>query len=189
MNASICRAKPSEICRVLWRLCWPLVSLVVKAARVLYRAGHWELWSLSCQPGWYCVPGHHRMSQICRSLGRVSALGAALKGSPLSFPERGPPSSWGASSWHWAAPASGDRVIQAQRSCSSLFCVVIFRFFWFHCFAEVFLIGLLSSPRAVFVVSSCLIADFCGGTKARPRLCHFGPLLLKASVCWTEKVL
>ena len=91
------------------------------------------------------------MSQICRSLGRVSALGAALKGSPLSFPEWGPPSSWGASSWHWAAPASGDRVIQAQRSCSSLFCVVIFRFFWFHCFAEVFLIGLLSLPRAISV--------------------------------------
>ena len=46
-------------------------------------------------------------------------------------------------------------------------------FFLFHCFAEVFLIGLLSSPRAVFVVNSCLIADLCGGTKARSSTLPF----------------
>lgn len=30
-----------------WQLCWPLDSLVMNAAGVLCRAGHWELWSFS----------------------------------------------------------------------------------------------------------------------------------------------
>ena len=184
MNANICRVKTSEICRVLWRLCWPLVSLVVKAARVLYRAGHWELWSLSCQPGWHCVPGHHSMSQICRSLGRMNPLYGALKGSPLSFPE-------GGLLLAEELPL-GTKQRQPQgtgwyrhKEAVLLFFVWLFSdffffFFWFHCFAEVFLIGLLSSPRAVFVVNSCLIADLCGGTKARSSTLPFWPIITES---------
>ena len=56
----------------------------------------------------------------------------------------------------------------------------IFFFFWFHCFAEVFLIGLLSSPRAVFAVNSCLIADLCGGTKARSSTLPFWPIITES---------
>ena len=35
-----CVAKASETCRGLWQICWPLVSLWMKSARFVCRAGH-----------------------------------------------------------------------------------------------------------------------------------------------------
>lgn len=77
-----------------WQLCWLSVSLVVKAAGVLCRAGHWEPWALQCPR---LILGSSCSSSLFLAISIYLALLASGWGKTEEDPSCDAPEGWG--SW------------------------------------------------------------------------------------------
>lgn len=114
-------------------LCWSLVSLVVKAAAFVCRAGHWKPRSLLHGCYWQpllflLIPVHLCISQLChwsqvKSMWGLHAVPWKAREAHSFFQGRKTHFSWEVHPWFWAIPALDDA--DKMKLSSFPFCAVL----------------------------------------------------------------